>query len=100
MESLLVTLLTVRAFTEAYEVWARMKGLPLTSGTEVRDGGFEEAILVGQSGFGWQITPNVPNVTMSFDDREYQSGKRSLRVDFRGNSNPASPLLTQVLLVQ
>jgi len=99
-QSLLDMLLGAREFTLAYEVWARMKDLPLTSRTEVRDGGFEEAILVGQSGFGWQITPNVSNVTMSFDEGQHQSGKRSLRVDFRGNSSPTSPLLTQVLLVK
>ncbi len=99
-QNLLDTLLSARAFTEAYEVWERMKGLPLTSRAEVRDGGFEESIVVGQSGFGWQITPNVPNVIMSFDEGEHQSGKRSLRIDFRGNSNPTYPLLTQLLLVK
>ncbi|MDX6500298.1 MAG: hypothetical protein QOG23_3558 [Blastocatellia bacterium] len=99
-ETLLNTLLNARAFTPAYEVWARLKGLPATSSTEVRDGGFEEAIVVGQSGFGWQITPGVPNVAMSFDEAEHQSGKRSLRIDFRGNSNPGSPLISQLMLVK
>ena len=99
-ESLLDLLLNTGAFTEGYEVWARLHGLPLTSPTEVRDGGFEEAIILGQSGFGWQITPNVANVTMSLDEGEHQSGTRSLRIDFRGNSNPTSPLLTQLMLVK
>ena len=99
-DSLLETLLRARAFTEAYQVWARLKGLPLTSATEVRDGGFEEAIILGQSGFGWQITPGVSNVAMSFDEAEHQSGKRSLRIDFHGNSNPAAPLLTQLILAK
>lgn len=98
--TLLDALLNSRAFAEAYDVWARLKGLPPTSATEVRDGGFEEAIVVGQSGFGWQITPDVPNVAMSFDEGEHQSGKRSLRIDFHGNSNPGSPLLTQLMLVK
>jgi hypothetical protein len=99
-ETLLGTLLNARAFAEAYEVWARLKGLPSTGVTEIKDGGFEETIVVGQSGFGWQITPGVPNVAMSFDEAEHQSGKRSLRIDFRGNSNPASPLLTQLILIK
>jgi tetratricopeptide (TPR) repeat protein len=99
-ETLLSTLLNSRAFAEAYEVWARLRGLPSTSGTEIKDGGFEEAIVVGQSGFGWQITPGSPNVAMSFDEAEHQSGKRSLRMDFRGNSNPTSPLLTQTMLAK
>lgn len=99
-DTLLNQLLNSRAFAEAYEVWSRLKGLPPRSTAEVRDGGFEEAIVVGQSGFGWQITPDVPNVAMSFDEGEHQSGKRSLRIDFHGNSNPGSPLLTQLMLVK
>ncbi len=98
-QSLLDTLLQARAFAEGYEVWARMKGLPLTSAIEVRNAGFEEPIVVGESGFGWRIT-DVPNVTMSFDEGEHQSGTRSLRIDFRGNSSPTSPLLSQLLLVK
>ena len=105
-ETLLDELLKARAFNEAYEVWARIHG-PLgilpdgrVSDTGIRDGGFEEPITVGQPGFGWQITPNVANVTMSVDTNEHQSGSRSLRIDFRGNSSPTSPLLTQLVLVK
>lgn len=99
-QSLLDELLKARAFAEAYEVWARMNGLPVTSGAEVRDGGFEGPITVGQTGFGWQITPAVANVTMSVDEGERHQERRSLRIDFRGNSNPTSALLTQVILVK
>lgn len=99
-QSLLDELLKARAFAEAYEVWARMHSLPVTSAAEVRDGGFEGPITVGQTGFGWQITPDVANVTMSVDEGEHQQGRRSLRIDFRGNSNPTSALLTQVILVK
>ena len=105
-ETLLDELLKARAFNEAFEVWARIHGLPLSDGrvsdtsAGIREGGFEEPITVGQSGFGWQIVPNVANVTMSVDTNERQSGSRSLRIDFRGNSNATSPLLTQLVLVK
>lgn len=99
-QDLLDELLKARAFAEAYEVWARLNDLPVTSAAEVRDGGFEGPISVGQAGFGWQITPAVANVTMSVDEGEHQQGSRSLRIDFRGNSNPTSSLLTQVILVK
>jgi hypothetical protein len=99
-QSLLDSLLTAGAFSEGYEIWARINGMPLTGAGEVHDGEFEEAIILGQSGFGWQITPNVPNVTMSIDEGEHQGGKRSLRIDFHGNSSPTSPLLTQLVLVK
>ena len=108
-ETLLDELLKARAFNEAHEVWASIHGLPLRTlpdgrvsdtATGIRDGGFEEPITVGQAGFGWQITPNVANVTMSVDQNEHQSGSRSLRIDFRGNSSPTFPLLTQLVLVK
>ncbi len=106
-ESLLAALLEAKAFSEAYEVWARIHRLPLrtlpdgrVSDTGIRDGGFEEPITVGQPGFGWQITLSVANVTMSVDTNEHHSGSRSLRIDFRGNSSPTSPLLTQLVLAK
>jgi len=37
---------------------------------------------------------------MSIDEGAHQSGARSLRVDFHGDSNPQSPLLTQIILVK
>lgn len=99
-QNLLDELLKARAYSEAYEVWARMQGLPLTNASEIRDGSFEEKLTVGQTGFDWQVIPNVPNVTMSVDEAEHQSGSRSLRIDFRGNSNPTTPLITQIVLVK
>jgi len=99
-QSLVDELLKAKAFAEAFEVWASISGVPVTSAAEVRDGGFEGPITVGQTGFGWQIAPELANVTMSLDEGEHQQGKRSLRMDFRGNSNPTSPLLTQIILVK
>lgn len=100
-EALLAELLTARAFGDAYRVWAQMHGLPGTDAIgSIRDGGFESPITVGESGFGWQIAPDVTNVAMSIDEGARQSGNRSLRVDFHGDSNPQSPLLTQIILVK
>jgi tetratricopeptide (TPR) repeat protein len=99
-QSLLDELLKARAFREAYEVWASMRGVALSDETEIRDGGFEGVLTVGQTGFGWQITPDVANVAMSIDEGAHQSGARSLRLDFHGNSNPTSPLITQIILVK
>jgi tetratricopeptide (TPR) repeat protein len=100
IESLLDELLKARAFREAYEVWASMRGVALSDGTAILDGGFEGVITVGQTGFGWQIKPDIVNVTMSIDEGVHQTGGRSLRLDFRGNSNPTSPLVTQIILVK
>ena len=82
-------------------MWANLRGVPVGDPTaEIRDGGFEDTLIVGHTGFGWQITPDVANVTMSVDEGAHQSGARSLRLDFHGNSNPVSPLVTQIVLVK
>jgi len=100
-EALLDELLRVRAFNDAYQVWARMRGLTVTnSGGSFFDGGFEGWLATGQAGFGWEIAANIDNVEMSVDTGEHQSGGRSLRTDFRGNSNPATSLLTQLIVVK
>lgn len=87
-------------FPAAYEVWASRRGLGLNGADMIRDGSFEERLTVGEPGFGWQITPDVSNVTMSIDEGAHQSGGRSLRLDFHGNSEPSAPLVTQIILVK
>src|SRR5262249_41600024 len=92
-------LMQARLFPEAYEVWTRINGLPAAE-PELLNPGFEDEIAVGQTGFGWQITENISNVTLSQDPNQYQAGKKSLHLDFHGDSNPATPLISQVLIVK
>jgi Tfp pilus assembly protein PilF len=100
-EALLAELLTAKAFGDAYRVWARMHAVSSADPVAtMRDAGFEGPVTVGEAGFGWQITPDIPNVTMSVDATEHQSGSKSLRIEVRGNSNPSQPLLTQLIMVK
>ncbi len=100
-EALLDELLKVRAFNDAYQVWARMRGVAAPNpGGGFFDGSFEGSLATGQVGFGWQIASSITNVDMSVDTSEHQSGGRSLRIEFRGNSNPATSLVTQLILVK
>ena len=100
-EEVLNELTRARDWRNAYRVWAREHGLSNgDSGATIRDGDFENAIEVDQAGFGWQVAPNVANVTMSLDTSEHESGSRSLRLEFHGNSDPSQTLLTQIVLVQ
>jgi Flp pilus assembly protein TadD len=103
-QKLLGLLLRARAFREAYQVWAKMHGVSQSVSDEVqavvRDGGFEEPLLLGDNPFAWQITPGLTNVVLSVDENNHQSGAKSLRIDFRGNSDPQKSLLTQTVLVR
>src|SRR5438128_4087740 len=65
----------------------------------VHNGGFEARFLVGDQGFDWHVEPNLANIVMSIDDTNHQTGARSLRIDFRGDSDPQSPFLSQLVLV-
>jgi len=92
-------LLTAKLFSEAFEVWLRIHNVPATT-PSLRNGGFEEDIVVGQNGFGWRIPSDPSNVTISIDPSQFQSGARSLRIDFHGNSKPADPLASQFVVVK
>jgi len=101
-QELLGLLLQSGAFFEAYRVWTKLHGggNAETGSGVLHNGGFEEPLLLGDPGFAWQITPGLLNVVMSVDEALRQSGTKSLRVEFRGNSAPQTAALTQTLLVK
>jgi len=53
-----------------------------------------------EAGFGWRIPRNLQGVTMSLDPTQPHSGSKSLRIDFAGDSNPKSALVSQLILVE
>ena len=95
--TLLAEMLKAGMFTEAYEVWSRARGVTAAAPSLI-NGGFEDEIDVSRPGFGWQ-TGQVANVTMSVDAAKPQSGSRSLRLDFHGESPPAT-LVSQLVLIK
>ena len=95
---LMNALMNARQFTEAYEVWTRLHHVSAAMPVVI-NGSFEDEVALGQKGFGWQIAENAANVTLSADPSQYQSGSKSLRVDFRGDSNPGLAVVTQFVLV-
>jgi len=92
-------LLRENLFGEANEVWA--KAHRRSGGVaSLLNPGFEEEITVGEPGFDWQISDSLANVIMSADPSQFQSGQKSLRIDFRGESNPSTPVVSQLVLVK
>ena len=92
-------LIAEQSFVEAYEVWTKAHCSTCKTGSFI-NGSFEDDIDVGNRTFGWQIPSEATGVTLSVDTNEHQSGGRSLRIDFRGNINPQSDLLSQVVTVE
>ena len=97
--SYLSELTSAKRFKEAYALW--LLGHPANSANAVgviSDGGFEEESNFYEPGFGWRTANKVP--TVHLDRSAPEEGRSSLRVDFDGNSDPASPVISQLLLVE
>lgn len=89
-------LLEKRAFAEAYYVWSGTDpSSNLADSTGIHDGGFEATLSTNESGFGWRVSDTR---NLSIDPNEPQSGARSLRMDFAGET-PAT-LLSQLVMVK
>jgi hypothetical protein len=100
---LLSRLLAAKRFTESYEVWAkgRQGSTGSTNGMgKIIDGGFEGKIALDEPGFGWQFSGNIPSVRALLDNDEPHSEAQSLRLEYRGDSDPAVPVVSELVLVE
>lgn len=94
-------LLAAKRFNEAYEVWlGGHHELKEASIPGIINGGFENDIRLEDYGFGWQLKLDEPNTTISPDLDNPHEGKRSLRIDFKGDLNPSTLIVSQLLLVK
>ncbi|MDT5062873.1 MAG: hypothetical protein QOH63_3332 [Acidobacteriota bacterium] len=101
LRAFLSELLAAREFRVAYEVWVEGQGSQDgASSSDFDDGGFEEQIKFDDPGFGWQIARNPQGVRLSLDNVQPHQGSSSLRIDFSGDSNPASTIISQTVLVE
>ena len=99
--ALLSELLASKKFDEAYKVWASGSGEATASPSgSLIDGGFEKGISTGAVGFGWIIPSTLSNVEVSLDTAERRGGDKSLTFIWSGNSDPLTPVLSQLVLVE
>ena len=98
-DRLMNELIESKLIGEAFEVWTRTRCAACKPGSLI-NGSFEDDIDVARNGFGWQISPDVPNVTLSVDSSERENGARSLRLDFHGSSNSAIALASQIVIAE
>ena len=91
------------AFEEAFEIWkgphddvaGKERSTP-----EIYDGGFEAPLTIDAVAFEWHVPRALKGVTLSLDSSQAHSGSKNLRIDFLGDSNPGSELVSQLLLVE
>lgn len=101
--ALVAELVTAKKFTAAYEVWASGRtGLDESNHglAAITDGSFENKISPHDPGFGWQINQKVQTVRIRLETKQAHDGVNSLQVEWNGNSDPYSQLVTQFALVE
>ena len=103
MRALLSDLITAKRFADAHEVWLTRKGIdPSRSkeATSISDEGFESEIDPDATAFEWQLERRLVRIRATRDSQEFHSGGYSLRIDYEGNSNPSTKVISQLVLVE
>jgi len=99
-KDLLNQLLNSGGYKEAFEIWRSMAGNSAPNGPGVVDGGFEGPLVIGESSFGWRVPRELQATVVSLDTGKPQTGSKSLRIDFSGNSNSGTWPISQLILVE
>jgi len=91
-------LISAKRFAEAYTLWSASHdaGRPGT----LTDPGFEKESDLTEPGFGWRSADRLQACRFSLDSANPKEGRFSLRAEFSGDSDPGSPVLSQMVLVQ
>lgn len=98
---LMTQLLEAGNYKEAYQVWRSTRGEETGAiPTPVVNSGFEGKLSRENNGFGWRLAQDAQGVAISFESNEKRSGARSLRLDFGGASDPATKIVSQLVLVE
>jgi tetratricopeptide (TPR) repeat protein len=84
-----------KAFTDAFDLYRTSE----MHEPWLVNGGFEEPLVVSDTGFGWIVAPQ-PKVRLAVDVSEKLSGTKSLQVNFEGAWNPGTSLLAQTVIVK
>jgi hypothetical protein len=96
--ALIAALIAQRQFSQAHELWLAGAGAS-DAQQDLFDGDFERSISSDEQGFGWKPTKTTQAVYITLDSNGPNSGKQSLRLDYAGNSDPATPIISQLILV-
>lgn len=88
-----------KSYKAAFELAGTLAGESPPKGATIDDGGFESQITFDEGGIGWQIPSGQSGVALAQDSSVAESGNKSLRITFTGNSTPGVHLLSQTVLV-
>jgi hypothetical protein len=94
-------LIEARAFKDAFALWSRAPGADSRAATgAIVDPGFEQESNLDEPGFGWRAENKAQTILLSLDSGNPREGKSSLAIEFKGDSDPSPPVISQLVLVE
>jgi hypothetical protein len=96
-QSYVAELLRENRFREAARLWSAGHSSGVAPGVMV-DPGFEQESDLNEPGFGWRLGESREGFQLSLDTTN-PKGRTSLKIEFKGASNPALPIVSQLVLV-
>jgi hypothetical protein len=92
-------LISAKRFEDAYSLWLIAHPADPDGSITTNNSGFEQESDLDEPGFGWRAK-KVPGVLLSLDSENPREGKSSLRIEFKGESEPGLPIITQLVNLQ
>ncbi len=97
--SYLRELIGAKRFKDAANLWGVGQGTRLAPGVMI-DPGFEQESDLDVPGFGWRLGEKREGFRLSLDANNPREGRSSLKVEFSGDSDPSSPVISQLVLIE
>ena len=92
-------LITANRYKDAARLWA-VDHSDGVARDQLRDPGFERESDLSEVGFSWRAGDKTEGLRFVLDTRERVEGDSSLRIEFGGNHDPASPVISQLISIQ
>jgi len=92
-------LIAGKQFKAAAKLWAVGRPSGAKPGVMI-DPGLEQEGNLKDPGFGWRLGERDTGFHLSLDTNNPREGRSSLKVEFDGDSDPSSPVITQLVLVE
>jgi tetratricopeptide (TPR) repeat protein len=92
-------LIATKRFKDAASLWTVERGKAVEPGVMI-DPGFEQESNLDEPGFGWRLGEKRQGFHLALDTNNPQEGRSSLKVDFAGDSDPSSPVISQLVLIE
>ncbi|MEK6280887.1 MAG: hypothetical protein AABN95_11080 [Acidobacteriota bacterium] len=94
-------MISARRFDVAAVLWSMDHSADSKSMvSELRNAGFEQEGDLDKPGFSWRQDNKAESLSISLDLSKPKEGRSSLRVDFKGDSEPGVPVISQLILVE